>query len=92
MGLREANMTTNQETTRDRVPENIVKELKYQIQSLSRADLSEYTYEHKSSDYKGANDDYSIYDPSGKLILKGRGFGRREFFWTPVADSRLVEA
>jgi len=85
-------MSTSLETDRDLVPEKLAKELRYQIQGLSRSDLSEYTYSHSSSDYKGAKDDYSVYDPSGKLVLVGRGFGNRKFFWTPVVDQRLIEA
>ena len=85
-------MTDGQGAARQRLPDKLAKELRYQIQSLSKTDLSQYTYEHTPSDYKDAKTDYSIYNPDGKLILKGRGFGNRDFFWTPITDVRLTEA
>ena len=84
-------MSANQKA-RDHLPSALVKEVQYQIQSLSRADLSEYTYVRKSSDYKDAKNDFFIYNPDGKLVLMGRGFGNRKFFWSPTAEARLANA
>ena len=84
-------MSNNHEATRQSLPGALAKELQYQIRSLSRTNLSEYTYEHSKSDYKSAKTDYSVYDPSGKLVLQGRGFGDRNFFWTPTTDPRLTD-
>ena len=84
-------MSTNQKA-REHLPSGLAKEVQYQIQGLARTDLSEYTYEHKSSDYKDAKNDFFIYNPDGKLVLMGRGFGNRKFFWTPTADARLANA
>ena len=83
-------MSTNTDTTRESLPNKLIKEVKYQIQGLARADLSAYTYEHSKSHYKNAKTDFSIYDASGKLVLEGRGFGDRDFFWTPTNDPRLA--
>jgi len=85
-------MSSNQELTRQNLPNGLIKEVRYQIRSLSRTDLSQYTYEHSRSEYKNAKTDYSVFDPSGKLVLEGRGFGDRNFFWTPTRDPRLVNA
>lgn len=85
-------MTSNQQLTRQNLPKGLAKEVQYQIRSLSRTDLSQYTYEHSKSEYKSASSDYVVYDPSGKLVLLGRGFGNRNFFWTPTADPRLADA
>jgi len=84
-------MSTNQKA-REHLPSGLVKEVQYQIQSLSRADLSEYTYVRESSAYKDAKNDFFIYNPDGKLVLMGRGFGNRKFFWTPTAEARLANA
>jgi hypothetical protein len=81
--------TTTTEVTRQSLPGRLAKEVQYQIRSLSKMDLSQYTYEHSKSQYKSAKTDFSIFDPSGKLILNGRGFGDRDFFWTPTVDPRL---
>lgn len=81
--------SSNHELTRQSIPGAMAKELQYQIRGLSNADLSDYTYEHSKSHFKHAKSDFSIYDPSGKLILNGRGFGDRDFFWTPTVDPRL---
>ena len=78
-------MSTNQKGTRNQLPKGLAKEVHYQIQGLAGTDLSEYTYERKSSDYKDAKNDFFIYNPDGKLILMGRSFGSRTFFWSPTA-------
>ena len=83
-------MSSNQQATRQSLPGRLAKEVQYQIQSLSRTDLSQYTYEHTRSDYKSAKSDFSVFDPSGKLVLLGRGFGDRDFFWAPTQDPRLA--
>ncbi|HEU0073321.1 MAG TPA: hypothetical protein VFS30_04850 [Dehalococcoidia bacterium] len=81
--------TGSHELTRQSIPGGLAKELQYQIRGLANTDLSEYTYEHSRSQFKNAKTDFSVYDPSGKLILNGRGFGDRDFFWTPTVDARL---
>jgi len=82
----------NSQTTRNLLPGRMAKEVQYQVRSLSRTDMSEYTFDHVKSHYKDAKTDFSVYDPSGKLILLGRGFGDRNFFWTPSVDPRLASA
>ncbi len=85
-------MSNNQGGAREHLPNGLVKEVKYQIEYLSGTDLGEYTYEHTSSEYKDAKTDYFIYNPDGKLVLQGRTFGQRTFFWTPTAGARLANA
>ena len=77
--------------TRHHFSKGMAKEVQYQIQSLSRIDLAEYTYEQTRSSYKSAKTDFNVFDPAGKLVLLGRGFGDRNFFWTPTTDPRLAE-
>lgn len=83
---------TISENTRANLPARLAKEVQYQVRSLSRTDLSQYTFEHVKSYYKDAKTDFSVFDPGGKLVLLGRGFGDRNFFWTPTVDPRLVTA
>lgn len=83
---------SSQVSTRESLPGGMAKEVRYQIRSLSNKDLSGYTYEHSRSEYKTAKTDFSVYDPDGKLILNGRGFGNQNFFWTPTNDPRLADA
>jgi hypothetical protein len=69
----------------------IAKEVRYQIAGLSSTDIGAYTYERSKSHYKDAKMDLSIYDPAGKLVLLGRDFGDRTFFWSADAkDVRLT--
>lgn len=84
-------MTSAETPTRHSLPKKLADEVRYQIQSLSRTDLSSYTYAHVKSAYKDAKTDLSVFDPDGKLILLGRGFGDRTFFWTAaLQDVRLA--
>ena len=81
----------NQTIQRHQLPNRMAKEVKYQIQSLSRADLASHTYEQTKSLFKDAKNDFSIYNPAGKLILHGRDFGDRTFYWSAEAkDVRLA--
>jgi hypothetical protein len=87
---REANMSNAEIQTiqRHQMPTKMAKEVKYQIASLSRADLGSHTYEQTKSHFKDAKNDLSIFDAAGKLILRGREFGDRTFYWS--ADSKDV--
>jgi hypothetical protein len=69
----------------------IAKEVRYQIAGLSNTDIGADTYERSKSHYKHAKMDLSIYDTAGKLVLLGRDFGDRTFFWSADAmDVRLT--
>jgi hypothetical protein len=82
--------TEKQINNRMQMPGRMAKEVGYQILSLSRTDLGAYTYERTKSDFKDARRDLSIYDAAGKLVLLGRDFGDRTFFWpAQVMDVRL---
>jgi hypothetical protein len=76
---------------REALPNRLAKEVQHQIQSLSRVDLHSYTYEQNKSSFKDAKSDLAIYDASGTLVLRGRDFHDRTFFWTPgYVDPRLT--
>jgi hypothetical protein len=78
-------------TPRVQLSGKIAKEVRYQIAGLSDADIGAYTYERSKSQYAGAKMDLAIYDPTGKLVLRGRDFGDRTFFWSADAmDVRLA--
>jgi hypothetical protein len=64
----------------------MVKELRYQVHALSRTDMADYSYEETKSAFKDAKNDLSIFDSGGKLIMLGRDFGDRTFYWS--ADSK----
>jgi hypothetical protein len=84
-------MATETTHTRENLPGKLAKEIQYQIQGLSRKDLSAYTYDHVKSSFKDAKTDLSVYDNDGTMVLRGRGFGDRTFFWTAaLQDVRLA--
>jgi hypothetical protein len=84
-------MTAAETRIHDHLPGKLAKEIQYQIQGLSRKDLSAYTYDHVKSAFKDAKTDLSVYDNDGTLVLRGRGFGDRTFFWTAaLQDVRLA--
>jgi hypothetical protein len=93
--VREA-IVNNQEaqsTQRHQLSSRMAKEVRYQILGLSRTDMGAYSYEETKSNFKDAKSDLSIFDPEGKLVLLGRNFGDRSFFWSAVSkDVRLAEA
>jgi hypothetical protein len=69
----------------------MAKEVRYQILSLSRTNMGDFTYEQVKSQYKDAKHDLTIYNTDGKLVLLGREFGDRTFFWSAEQkDARLV--
>jgi hypothetical protein len=85
--------TENQTIQRHQLPARMAKEVRYQIQGLSRSDLATHTYEQTKSLFKDAKNDLLIFDPAGKLILRGRDFGDRTFYWSAdTKDVRLATA
>ena len=85
------NNREEQSTQRHQLPNRMAREMRYQILGLSRADMGAYSYEEKKSSFKDAKADLSIYDPAGKLVLLGRNFGDRTFYWSAEAkDVRLT--
>jgi hypothetical protein len=85
-------MTTAETTSHhDSLPKGLAKEVRYQIAGLANTDLSAYTYQHTKSSFKDAKTDLSVFDGDGKLVLRGRGFGDRTFFWwAAIQDVRLA--
>jgi hypothetical protein len=51
-----------------------------QFHRLGRVDISEYTYEHRGTNYPEAKPDLMVYDGSGKLVFRGREFGGHQIF------------
>jgi hypothetical protein len=45
--------------------------------------MTAFTFDKKKSDFYGAKNDLTIFNPEGKLVLAGRDFGDRIFFWQP---------
>jgi hypothetical protein len=69
--------------TRGAFPEKLAKQVQAQISQFAGTDMRAFTFEKKKSDFSGAKSDLSIYNPDGKLVLAGRDFGDRTFFWQP---------
>jgi len=83
--------TVENPNQRDLLPNKLAKEVQHQIQSLSRVDMRSYTYEHIKSSFKDAKSDLSVYDAGGTLVLRGRDFHDRTYFWPPAyVDPRLT--
>ena len=65
-------------------PAKLGKQVRSQFSQFTRTDMSAYTFEKVKSDFKTARTDLSVFDLEGKLILLGRDFGDRTFFWQPL--------
>jgi hypothetical protein len=70
-------------TTRTTLPEKLARQVQSQFTQFARTDMHEFTLEKKKSEFYGAKSDLSIYNTEGKLVLAGRDFGDRTFFWQP---------
>ncbi len=76
-------MTQNVSTTRQSFPTKLAGQVQSQFEQFARADMTAYTYEKSKSDFYGAKTDLTIFNADGKLVLNGRDFGDRTFFWQP---------
>jgi hypothetical protein len=65
-------------------PAKLGKQVRSQFSQFTRTDMSAYTFEKVRSDFKTAKTDLSVFDLDGKLVLLGRDFGDRTFFWQPL--------
>jgi len=65
-------------------PTKLGKQVRSQFSQFTRTDMSAYTFEKTKSDFKTAKTDLSVFDLEGKLVLLGRDFGDRIFFWQPL--------
>jgi hypothetical protein len=65
-------------------PAKLGKQVRSQFSQFTRTDMSAYTFEKVKSGFKTAKTDLSVFDVEGKLVLLGRDFGDRTFFWQPL--------
>ena len=70
-------------TTRHTFPEKLQKQVRSQFTHFAKMDMTGYTVARAKSDFYGAKTDLTVFDPEGKLVLNGRDFGDRIFFWQP---------
>lgn len=45
--------------------------------------MTAFTYERHKTEFYTAKSDLHIFNPEGKMVLFGRDFGDRTFFWQP---------
>lgn len=77
-------MERNKSVERKLFPPKLGKQVQSQFSQFTRTDLSAYTFEKVKSDFKSAKSDLSVFNIEGKLVLLGRDFGDRTFFWQPL--------
>jgi major membrane immunogen (membrane-anchored lipoprotein) len=65
-------------------PAKLGKQVQSQFSQFTLTDMSAYTFEKVKSDFKSAKTDLTIFDLDGKMVLLGRDFGDRTFFWQPL--------
>ena len=70
-------------STRQIFPEKLAKQVQSQFSQFAHTDMKAFMIEKSKSDFYGAKTDLSIYNGDGKLVLNGRDFGDRTFFWQP---------
>ena len=76
-------MSQVQNTQTAVLPEKLARQVRSQFTAFNQTDMTAYTYGKTKSEFLGAKSDLSVYDGSGKLMLVGRDFGDRIFFWQP---------
>jgi hypothetical protein len=76
-------VNTTGEVQRQAFPTKLAKQVQSQFVEFSRTDFASHTFERQKSEFHGAKQDLNIFDGSGKLVLCGRDFGDRTFFWQP---------
>ena len=70
-------------TTRNAFPPKLAKQIQSQFQQFSHTDMTTFTFDKKKSEFYSAKTDLNVYNQDGKLVLSGRDFGDRTFFWQP---------
>ena len=76
-------MSETQSTDRQLFPEKLAKQVRAQFSQFSNTDWSGFTVQRTKSSFQGAKTDLAVYNPEGKLVIHGRDFGDRTFFWQP---------
>ena len=74
---------TSTTTMRQTFPVKLAKQVQSQFTQFSHTDMTAFTIEKAKSDFYGAKTDLTVYNSEGKLVLSGRDFGDRTFFWQP---------
>ena len=70
-------------TTRQTFPEKLARQVASQFTQFAHTDMTAYTVERTKSEFYGARTDLAVFNSDGKLVLSGRDFGDRTFFWQP---------
>jgi len=70
-------------TARHSFPEKLAKQVQSQFTQFAQKDMTGYTVARAKSEFYSARTDLTVFDPEGKLVLNGRDFGDRIFFWQP---------
>lgn len=73
----------NEAGQKQALPTKIASQVKSEFPAFRQADLSDYTYDKRHSDFKDAKSDLTVYNGVGTVVLHGRDFGSRTFFWQP---------
>ena len=77
-------MTQHDSTaTRQTFPVKLAKQIQSQFTQFAHTDMTAFTFEKSKSDFYGAKTDLAVFNPEGKLVINGRDFGDRTFFWQP---------
>ena len=69
--------------SRSAFPEKFAKQVQSQFTQFAQNEMTGYTMARVKSEFYGAKTDLTVFDPEGKLVLSGRDFGDRIFFWQP---------
>ena len=70
-------------THRQAFPEKLARQVKSQFSGFAETDMTAFTFDRVKSDFYTAKADLTIYNSEDKIVLQGRDFGDRTFFWQP---------
>lgn len=77
-------MKENKTVERKIFPPKLGIQVQSQFSHFRQIDMSAYTFERVKSTFYTAKKDLSVFDLEGTLVLRGRDFGDRIFFWQPL--------
>jgi hypothetical protein len=81
---KEAMSQEHKNAVRKSFPSKFARQVQSQFTQFTRTDMTAYTFERTKSEFKSAKTDLSVFNTDGKLVLLGREFGNRIFFWQPL--------
>ena len=73
-----------QDVARNVFPGKLAKQVRSQFTQFARTDMTAYTFSKAKSNFRSARTDLSVFNVDGRLVLHGRDFGDRIFFWQPL--------